>query len=252
MDDLRLLIDLHIDADHLGPGGDAETRLALDLAGLASRRGLAIADIGCGTGASTLVLARELDADITAIDVVPPFLDALTRRAAQAGSRARITTRAEAMERLSFADESLDVIWSEGAIYNIGFERGVREWRRLLKPGGVLAVTELTWLTAERPAELDAHWTAQYPEVDTAAAKLAVLERQGFSPLGYFPLPRHCWMEHYYDPLRRRFAAFLNAHASSDAARSLVAAEEREIQLYERYHEFVGYGFYIARRACSS
>ena len=85
------------------------------------------------------------------------------------------------MDRLPFEAESLDAIWSEGAIYNMGFENGVRQWRRLLKPGGILAVSELTWLTAYRPAELETHWHAQYAEVGTSSSKMAVLEHNGLS-----------------------------------------------------------------------
>lgn len=248
MNELELLADLHRHNKRQGPGGQAETRLALQLAGLCGRRDLAIADLGCGTGASTLVLAEALDAQIVAADFLEPFLDILKARALEAGLAERITPRHASMEALDFAPESLDAIWSEGAIYNIGFARGVREWRRFLKPGGVLAVSELTWLTEQRPAELDAFWRAQYPEVDTASAKLAVLERHGYSPLGYFVLPPHCWREHYYRPLQERVPAFLEDHGNSPVARAIVEEQQQEIELYERYGEYFGYGFYIARK----
>jgi len=248
MDDLSLLIDLHRDTERQGPGGPAETRRAIELAGLRNRQNLTIADLGCGTGASTLVLAQELDATIMAIDFLPAFLDTLERRASQAGLADRITIDARSMDALAFEPASLDAIWSEGAIYNIGFEAGVREWRRFLKPGGILAVSELTWLTAHRPAELEAHWRQQYAEVDTASAKLAVLERHGYTPLGYFVLPERCWLDAYYRPLQQRFPAFLAAHDSSRAAKAIIAEEKREIDLYERYREYISYGFYIARK----
>ncbi|WP_445000670.1 class I SAM-dependent methyltransferase [Halomonas mongoliensis] len=248
MNELELLADLHRHNERQGPGGQAETRLALQLAGLCERRNLAIADLGCGTGASTLVLAEALDARIVAVDFLEPFLDTLKARAFEAGLAERITPRQASMEALDFAPESLDAIWSEGAIYNIGFARGVREWRRFLKPGGILAVSELTWLTEQRPAELDAFWRAQYPEVDTASAKLAVLERHGYSPLGYFVLPQHCWLEGYYRPLQQRFSTFLQAHDNSPAAQAIVKEQRQEIALYERYGEYFGYGFYIARK----
>ena len=248
MDDLSLLIDLHRLADRQGPGGEAQTRLAIELAGLAARRDLKLADIGCGTGASTLVLARELDARVSAVDLIPDFLAILQSRAAAAGLASRIDAVCAAMDALPFHDASLDVIWSEGAVYNIGFESGVRAWRRCLRPGGILAVSELTWLTARRPEELEAHWRGQYPEVGPASDKVAVLERAGYAPLGYFVLPEHCWLDAYYRPLQRGFAGFLARHDASDAAQAVVAAEAREIALYERYRAHVGYGFYIARK----
>lgn len=248
MDNLQLLIDLHSMAARQGPGGDAQTRLAIELSGLRNDRGLTIADVGCGTGASTLVLARELDANIIAIDFLPEFLQALNERARQAGVANRITTETASMDSLPMTPGSLDAIWSEGAIYNMGFEKGVREWRRFLKPGGIIAVTELTWLTESRPAELETHWQSEYPEVDTASSKMAVLERNGYAPLGYFALPAHCWLDAYYRPMQKRFPVFLEVHQSSDAAQAIVAAEEYEIDLYERHRQYVSYGYYIARK----
>jgi len=248
MDDLQLLIDLHKDGPRQGPGGDDETRLAVALSGLKGRAGLDIADIGCGTGASTLVLARELDAHVTAVDFLPDFLVGLEEAAVRARLSGRITTLSASMESLPFAEETYDAIWSEGAIYNMGFATGVEAWRRYLKPDGILAVSELTWLTDRRPVELQAHWDREYPEVDTAAGKIAVLERLGFSPIGYFALPEHCWLDNYYGPMRQRFPAFLARHEHSRAARAVVAAEEHEISLYERCRAYVGYGYYIARK----
>jgi len=248
MTDLDLLIDLHRDGPRQGPGGEAETRLAVALSGLEGAAGLRIADVGCGTGAATLTLARTLDAHVTAVDLLPAFLAALENAARAAGLSDRIATLEASMDALPFAPGGFDAIWSEGAVYTMGFAAGVTAWRPFLKPRGVLAVSELTWLTDARPAELQAHWDREYPEVATASAKIAVLERAGYTPVGYFPLPERCWIDNYYNPLRRRLPAFLARHDSA-AARALADAEAREIALYERYAAFVGYGYYIARRA---
>jgi SAM-dependent methyltransferase len=248
MEHMDLLIDLHRDAERQGPGGDDETRLSIALSGLRDARGLEIADIGCGTGASTLVLARELDAAVTAVDFLPEFLQQLDMAAAREHLSGRIDTRVASMDELPFAAQSLDAIWSEGAIYNMGFAAGVKAWRRFLKPGGILAVSELTWLTLERPEELDQFWMQEYPEVDRASAKIAILEANGFSPVGYFPLAQHCWLDNYYRPMQARFPQFLARHGNAEAAAAIVAAEQNEIALYERNKAYVSYGYYIARK----
>lgn len=248
MADIELLLDLHKNAARQGPGGEAETRLAIAMSGLSGRRHLKIADIGCGTGASAITLAKSLHADIAAVDFLPGFLKELERRAKAEGVSGQITTLAASMDALTFEPSSLDAIWSEGAIYNIGFGRGIRSWRQFLKPGGVLAVSELTWLSKERPAELEDHWSREYPEVDTASAKMALLEAHGYTPLGYFPLPETCWLDNYYRPMQARFEAFLAKHGGSAAARALIAAEQSEIDLYERFSAFVSYGYYVARK----
>lgn len=248
MDDTALLADLHRDTVRQGPGGDEQTRLAIALSGLAGGRKLSIADIGCGTGASAMVLARDLDARITAVDLFPTFLAALSATAKREGLDDRIAPLDASMDALPFADGSFDAIWSEGAIYVMGFAEGIRGWRRFLKPSGVLAVSDLTWLTRERPDDLTAYWMREYPQVDTAAARMAQLEEAGYAPLGYFVLPEHCWQDNYYRPLKAGFADFLARHDHSVAARAVVAATEDEIALHERHAAFFSYGFYIAQK----
>jgi SAM-dependent methyltransferase len=248
VDDHQLLIDLHQHADRQGPGGDAETEKAISLAMLDRSAPLKVVDIGCGTGASTLLVARLLNARVTAVDFLEEFLDVLEDRAESLGLSERITTLCCSMDHLPFEDEEYDLIWSEGAIYNIGFETGVRAWRRHLKRGGLLVVSEITWLTASRPLELQDYWQGEYPEIDVASSKIGILERAGYSPIGYFVLPEHCWLENYYRPMQNRFKDFLDRNGNSEEARAIVEAENREIELYEKYNTHYGYGVYIARK----
>jgi ubiquinone/menaquinone biosynthesis C-methylase UbiE len=252
MDDLQLqlLIDLHISNFRQGPGGETETRKALKLAGVDNSRPLKVADIGCGTGASTLQLAKELDAEIIAVDFLPEFLEELQARAKkQLGSSAdMITTMNCSMDALPFADEEFDLIWSEGAIYNMGFEAGVSAWKRFLKPGGKLVISEITWLTAERPFELQSHWDAEYPEISVASAKMEILERHGYSPEGYFYLPSGCWVDNYYRPIRKGLDAFLDRNGKSAMAKEIVEGEKAEMALYDQFQDYYSYGMYMAKK----
>lgn len=249
--DYTYLVDLHRANARQGPGGDAQTQWAIALSGLSGLSGAAecleMADLGCGTGAAALVLAKALPARITAVDLFPEFLDGLQARAEQQGLADRIRTLAGSMDDLPFADDSLDAIWSEGAIYNIGFRRGVASLRRFLKPGGILAVTEITWLRAHPPEQIATHWHTEYPDIGLASAKIQVLEEQGFVLKGYFPLPESCWLDNYYTPLQNGFDAFLARHASAEA-RQMVEAEKREIALYRTWRDYYSYGFYIAQK----
>lgn len=255
MSELELLIDLHLRNARQAPGADAQTLRALELCGLHDyRRGLDadraldVADIGCGTGASTLTLARVLNAQITAIDAAPPFIDRLAQRAAENGLDAKIDARVGRMEELPFDARSLDLIWSEGAIYLMGFEAGVRAWHPLLRPGGLLALTELSWTTTTRPAEITESWQAAYPGITTVSENVRTLEQSDYEPLGLFWLPRSCWVENYYGPLRSGIEAFLERHEHSARARELVEAELDEVELYQRFGRWYGYAFYVARR----
>ncbi len=248
MDDFQLLIDLHKNANRQGPGGDAESKKALSLATIDQAAPLKIADIGCGTGASTLLLARLLDARITAADFLQDFLDVLEGRAERLGLSDKVTTLCCSMDNLPFGDEEYDVIWSEGAIYNIGFEKGVKDWKRFLKTGGMMVVSEITWLTNDRPPELQEYWQNEYPEIDTASSKIESMENNGYSPVAYFVLPEHCWLDNYYRPMQDGFEAFLKRNGNSEKAQAIVNAEKKEIALYEKYKAHYSYGVYIARK----
>lgn len=247
---LALLADLHKGRARQGPGGEAETdrAMAWALADIDPKQRLKIADIGCGTGAATLRLAAALNADIAAVDLLPEFINVLNERAQAAGLADKVSGHVCAMEDLPFADGAFDVVWSEGAIYNMGFKRGVEAWRWLLKPGGVLVASDITWITGRRPAELQAFWEGEYPEIDTASAKLAVLEAAGYAPIGYFTLPERCWLENYYLPLQAELPDFLARHGNDAKAVAIADAEAEEQKLYRENSAYYSYGVYIARR----
>lgn len=248
MEDYRLLTDLHKNSKRQGPGGDLETEKALDLAMIDKTKKLKIADIGCGTGSSSLILAKVLNAEITAVDFLPDFLEVLEKRAKEKHVLNKIKTLACSMENLPFKNEEYDIVWSEGAVYNIGFKKGIKDWKTYLKKGGLLVVSEITWITDSRPEELSNHWEAEYPEIDTASSKIAVLEKNGYCPLGYFVLPEHCWLDNYYRPLQKSFDDFLKRNGNTQAALEIIEAEKFEIELYEKYKDYFSYGVYIARK----
>lgn len=248
VDEFQLLIDLHKGASRQGPGGDVETEKAIDLAYIDRSVPLKIADIGCGTGSSTLILARLLNARITAVDFVQDFLDVLETRAQSEGVAENITSLCASMDDLPFEEEEFDVIWSEGAIYNIGFQKGVKDWKRYLKHGGLLIASEISWITNTRPSEIQNYWDSEYPEIDMASSKIKVLEENGYSPIGYFVLPEHCWLDNYYRPMQEGFQDFLDRNGNSEEARAVVEAEAKEIELYEKYRSYYSYGVYIARK----
>ena len=160
----------------------------------------------------------------------------------QSGLQDRVEGIVGSMDKLPFAEEELDLIWSEGAIYNIGFERGLNEWRKFL------AVSESSWFTAERPEEIHRFWMDMYPEIDTIPNKMAQIQRAGYVPIASFILPENCWTEHYYAPQVPVQEMFLHQYPGNEAAAELVASLRHEEELYRRYKEFYGYVFYIAKK----
>lgn len=245
---LHLLKDLFLHLPRQGPGGNAEARLALGMCRFATGHRLRVADLSCGTGATTLLLAEALDAEIAAVDSFPEFLDELMRKAEAKHLAHKISPVQSPMDALPFDEHALDLIWAEDSVYTMGFEAGISGWKSFLKPGGYLVVSDVTWLSAKRPAALTAFWKQAYPETGLPSSKLRVLEKHGFSPVGYFALPEHCWTENYHHPLQQAFEAFLNRHGNSSLAQEMVQNIRAEISFYCQYKTWYSYGMYVAQK----
>ncbi len=248
MTELELLIDFNKNSERQGPGSSLETIKALNFINISKDQKLKVADIGCGSGGQTITLAKNIEGQITAVDLFPDFLDELNLKAEELGFQEKIKTVEKSMEDLPFDNEEFDIIWSEGAIYNIGFEAGIKKWKNYLKSGGYLGVSEITWTTNSRPKEIEEYWNEEYPEIDTASNKIRILEENGFSLVGYFILSQNSWIENYYKPMEKRFSAFLEKHNNSEMVRNIVEEHKEEIRKYKKYKDYYSYGFYIAKK----
>lgn len=248
MTELELLIDFHKDGKRQGPGSLSTILRAMELLNLSRDKILKVADIGCGTGFQTLVLAENSSWEITAIDFLKEFINILEQKVSENKLQDRIKIRVESMDSLSFEKESLDLIWSEGAIYNMGFENGLKYWKQFLKEEAYIAVSEITWLTNERPKELEDYWKSNYEEIGTFSEKKEVIEKLGYSLVDYFILPKEDWLESYYNPMEMRFNKFLDRHNHSLEAKKLVENDKREIEIYRKYNEYFSYGFYVIKK----
>jgi len=245
--DFNLICEYFSTTERQGPGSPEVTLKALSFIDNLSSESR-IADIGCGTGGQTMTLAQHAPGQITGIDLFPTFVDLFNSNAANLNLQGRVKAVVGSMENLPFQNEEFDLIWSEGAIYNIGFERGLNEWRRFLKPGGFIAVTEASWFTEKRPVEIDEFWKDAYPEIDTIPNKVAQLQKAGYIPVATFILPENCWTDHFYVPQVASQEIFLRKYAGNKTAEDFIANERREAQLYYKYKEFYGYVFYVGKK----
>ena len=237
---------LHQGLPKQGPGSAASTRRALALVPKLPPAPK-ILDLGCGPGRQTLVLARETGGQVMAVDLLPPFLSQLDERAGAAGLDDRIETVRGSMSDLPYKDESFDLVWSEGAIYNIGFGRGLRSWRRLLRPGCALAVSEVTWLTDTPPEPIRQFWDASYPGMQNLAANERAVAEAGYSLLGSFVLPEQEWWDDYYTPFEERLRA-LRLQRDDDAWVAALDDHQNEVDIVRDCGGSFGYVFYVMQK----
>ena len=245
--DLSMIYEYFSNTERQGPGSPQITLKALSfIAGLTKKS--KVADVGCGTGGQTMVLAQKIPCEIIGIDLWPDFINQFNQNAQNKNLHERVKGIVGNMENLPFQEEEFDLIWSEGAIYNIGFERGLNEWRKFLKQGGYIAVTENTWFTEERPAEIQKFWDAAYPEIDTIPNKVAQMQKTGYLPIATFVVPETCWTDYYYAQVPQMEESFLKKYNGNESAEELIRSERYEVELYNKYKAYYGYVFYIGKK----
>ena len=241
---MQVFFEIHKDLPREGPGDFQSTKKAFSMLVKLPRQPL-ILDIGCGPGMQTLDLIALTDGKIVAVDNHQPFLDQLSKKAAQKGVTDRITVVNADMSSLDFGEGTFDLIWAEGSAYTIGFENALRTWKPLLKRPGYLAATEIAWTKPAPPEELQRFWAEEYPPMQDIESNLAAIRRAGYRAIGHFVLPESAWWEHYYTPVEQKLVALREKYKDNPKALAVVEFHQREIDLYRQYSDYYGYFFYV-------
>jgi len=245
----NIFFEMHRDMPRQGPGLDVSTLKAWGfLENLPQRP--QVLDVGCGPGMQTIALASNYEVDILALDFHQQFLDELSHKIKDEAHRLNgtiIPVKGD-MFHLDYPQDSFDVIWSEGAIYIMGFEAGIRAWQSMIKSGGYLVVSELSWLKQPVSNEIKAYWESEYPQITTVSSNISVIESAAYTPVAHFILPKDGWRQHYYIPLQERIYMLREKYSGDEEANAILDATQLEIDLFEKYSDDYGYVFYIMRK----
>lgn len=207
-------------------------------------------DIGCGPGSQTLVLAQNSDMDWTAIDTHQPFLDKLKDNSYKLGLENKISIVNVSMTNLPFEREEFDIIWSEGAIYIMGFENGLESFGEYLKEGGYLVASEISWLKQEDeiPKECFNSWKNAYNEIATREENIETAQKHGYEVIETVVLSNKGW-EEYYSYIGNNIKKLYERYPENEELKHAIELEIEEIDMFKKYNEFYGYVFYVLRKS---
>jgi SAM-dependent methyltransferase len=215
--------------DHLREGLGKYTRKAFKM--LPKRPFLRILDIGCGSGIPTLELARLSQGEVIGIDIDRPALDRFRTKIKEAG----LTNRVQAVNRsildMDFPGESFDIIWAEGSIAVIGFEKGLTEWRRLLRTGGFLTV---------------------HDDLGDLIEKRRQISQSGYELTNHFVLSEDIWWNEYYAPLEEKLNEVRAKPASDQKTIAALNDDQREVDTFKRDRKRYRSVFFIMKKVNES
>ena len=230
--------------EKLGPGSDEETRQVLHR--LPHDRFDVVVDAGCGAGRQTMVLIQELRSLVHAVDSHKPFLQILRRRAARANAAHLLQVHCMDMQDIASGFPAIDLLWSEGAAYNIGFANALASWSRAIRPGGFAVLSELAWLAENVPQIAGNFFASAYPGMRFNNDNVKIAEEAGYEVLATQTVSPEAWTEGYYDLLGPR--AWALAEHADEAVRQFAGETLREIEVFETAQGSYGYVFYVMRR----
>ena len=175
-----------------------------------------ILEVGCGKGISCFTLSGVTGAHFTAVDNYKPFTDFINEKAKDLRLEDRIKGIPVSMMEMKFPEKSFDVILSEGSAYFMGFENALNEWKRFLRPGGSLIISDAVW-TCEMPSDASMeHWGNEYPDMTTLEFRCKQAQKSGYTVVDSFLIPDSDLID-YYDDLDCQIAVCKEKYGNQQA-----------------------------------
>ncbi len=241
---IHALIELHRGLERQGPGDAEFTKEIIEtIPGLPTSP--RIADIGCGAGAGTLILAKKYHSRVKAVDFSRNFLDELMQRAKQEGLEDLVEPIECDMANLDWETGTIDLLWSEGAAYNITFEGALKAWRPLIADNGIAVISELNYFSNEVADDVANYMKKAYPGIKTESKNIDLINSSGFELVYVRRLPSSAWMDNYYGPLQEKIKALKD---TGDKVMQIVIDDtEEEMQFFKEHLAELGYTYYMMR-----
>lgn len=244
---IDLVIETHVGLERQGPSSSEMTIKALSFIDSLDEISHVL-DLGCGTGAQTMVLAQNISGNITGVDQFLDFINIFNDDAKKLNFQNRVKGIVGLMDNLSFQKEKFNLIWSEGAIDNIGFEKGLNYWNGFLKKNGYVVVTCPSWFSDNRPAEIEKFWVNAGCELDTIGTNVSIMQKAGYIPVATFALPEKCWTDNYFFPREAIQKTLLEKYIGNKTVEAYIENDKYEVELYSKYKQYYGYVFYIGKK----
>jgi ubiquinone/menaquinone biosynthesis C-methylase UbiE len=183
------------------------------------RTGDRVLDLGSGGGTRAVWVARSRGCHIVAVDRDPRFLAVVRQRAEEGGAGGYVHCIAADYAALPFPDRAFRMIIAEGPARSLGLKQALTEWRRLLVPQGLIAVTYPGVINKSAPAEVREPLEKRMAEpLGTLKDYHATVRAAGFEIVHQVPLAPELWDTFYIDVERHAWALVSTGQVQEDDA----------------------------------
>jgi SAM-dependent methyltransferase len=229
-------------------GGVAATRRLIEHCRVGP--GQRVLDLGCGTGYTALLLARDHGAQVMAIDINQRLVETARQRAVRAGVGDRVAVLRADAHAVPAGPGSFDVVIVESVLVFCRALQALAEIWRVLRPGGVVGINELT---LREPPEALRSLLRDGLHIQPREERewRACLQRAGFAGITASVAPIRLGEQlrsHLIVDGPRAYLAAVS-HGLADPALRRVFCTRAMLRAARLYRSCVGYGIYVATKA---
>jgi ubiquinone/menaquinone biosynthesis C-methylase UbiE len=187
-----------------------------------------VLDVGCGSGIPTIELAKISNGHVTGIDIDEKLLDILRRRIKEKGLNDKVSVLNKSINMMDFKKESFDIIWSEGAVFVIGFENSIKNWRKFLKPNGFLVL---------------------HDDIKDKSKKLGSIEKYGYQLIAEYELSFEIWWNEYYSKLEKFVEKYKEKYPEDSQLKKEIESDQNQVKMCKSIPEVVRSFYAIIKKA---
>jgi len=216
-----------------------------------------VLDVGCGVGVTPCYIAKKYGCKVVGVDISEKMISEARERGRREDVKNKVEFRVADAQDLLFEEDAFDIVIGESVIAFLkDKQKGINEYVRVTKPGGVVGFNEATWIKTPPPAELTEYISRiTGAKLESSGGWKGLLESSGLKDIEVRTYKINA-ISQFIDEIRyiglkdflRGWYRFLTLYIRSSNFREYLKEAWPPRNIYKNYFEYLGYGLYVGRK----